>query len=181
MGARRPAPAASPAPVSTGRGLVLVVDDGEINQIVATGMLERIGYTVETADDGFEAVAAIRRKTYDAVFMDVQMPGMDGYQATAEIRRLEGTIQHTPIIAMTAGALARRPGALPGRRHGRLHLQADRHRDHRARRCLVGSPPADRSGPARLLHSESRSRPELAWPATPPWKAPVRSRSSWPP
>ena len=133
---RRPPPR-----VSTGRGLVLVVDDGEINQIVATGMLERIGYTVETADDGLEAVAAIRRKTYDAVFMDVQMPGMDGYQATAEIRRLEGTIQHTPIIAMTAGALARRPGALPGRRHGRLHLEADRHGDHRDDAFSLGPRP----------------------------------------
>jgi two-component system, sensor histidine kinase and response regulator len=106
VGTRRaPAPAVTTVPVSTGRGLVLVVDDGEINQIVATGMLERLGYAVETADDGSEAVAAIRRTTYDAVFMDVQMPGMDGYQATAEIRRIEGTIQHTPIIAMTAGAL----------------------------------------------------------------------------
>ena len=88
-----------------GRGMVLVVDDGEINQIVATGMLERLGYTVRTADDGFEAVAAIRHTTYDAVLMDVQMPGMDGYRATAEIRRIEGALQHTPIIAMTAGAL----------------------------------------------------------------------------
>jgi len=55
-------------------------------------------------DDGPAAVAEIRRQPFDAVFMDVQMPGMDGYQTTAEIRRVEGRIQHTPIIAMTAGA-----------------------------------------------------------------------------
>ncbi|GAA4380437.1 hybrid sensor histidine kinase/response regulator [Nocardioides caricicola] len=92
-------------PLSTGRGRVLVVEDGEINQIVAIGMLERLGYTVEVADDGVAGVAALARSTYDAVFMDVQMPGLDGYEATREVRRMEAGARHTPIIAMTAGAL----------------------------------------------------------------------------
>ncbi|MBA2954601.1 response regulator [Nocardioides sp. MAH-18] len=88
-----------------GRGVVLVVDDVEINQIVATGMLERLGCVAVVVDDGPAALAAIRRRTFDAIFMDVQMPGMDGYQTTAEIRRIERTIQRTPIIAMTASAM----------------------------------------------------------------------------
>jgi CheY-like chemotaxis protein len=106
IGARRgPEPIAAATPASTGRGLVLVVEDGEINQIVATGMLEHLGYVVEVADDGLAGVEAVRRTTFDAVFMDVQMPRMDGYQATREIRRMEGDTRHTPIIAMTAGAI----------------------------------------------------------------------------
>jgi CheY-like chemotaxis protein len=93
------------APVGPGRGRILVAEDGDINQIVATGMLEHLGYTVEIAPDGLAAVAALARTTYDAVLMDVHMPGLDGYQATAEIRRAEGAARHTPIIAMTAGAI----------------------------------------------------------------------------
>ncbi|WP_243059246.1 response regulator [Nocardioides sp. SR21] len=103
-GVHEPRPERVVRPVSTGRGRVLVVEDGEINQIVAIGMLERLGYTVEVADDGVSGVAALARSTFDAVFMDVQMPGMDGYRATGEVRRMEGSTRHTPIIAMTAGA-----------------------------------------------------------------------------
>jgi two-component system sensor histidine kinase/response regulator len=98
----RPPVAASPSR----RGRVLVVEDGEINQLVATGILEHLGYSVDVADGGAEALAAMRDATFDAVLMDVQMPGMDGYQATAEIRRIEADERHTPIIAMTAGAVA---------------------------------------------------------------------------
>jgi CheY-like chemotaxis protein len=106
VGPRRiPAPAVPLDSAASGRGRVLVVEDGEINQIVATGMLEHLGYTVDVAGDGVAALAAIGRTTYDAVFMDVQMPGMDGYQATAEIRRMDGAARSTPIIAMTAGAV----------------------------------------------------------------------------
>ena len=90
---------------AAGRGRVLVVEDGEINQLVATGILEHLGYSVEVADGGVEGLAAMRDTTFVAVLMDVQMSGMDGYQATAEIRRIEGDERHTPIIAMTAGAV----------------------------------------------------------------------------
>jgi two-component system sensor histidine kinase/response regulator len=90
---------------ASGRGRVLVVEDGEINQLVAAGILEHLGFSVEVAGDGFEALAAMRETDFVAVLMDVQMPGMDGYQATAEIRRIEGDQRHTPIIAMTAGAV----------------------------------------------------------------------------
>ena len=107
VAAQAAAPPARPATPSTGagRGLVLVVEDGEINQLVAAGILESLGYEVECADDGYLALEAMARTTYDAVLMDVQMPNLDGYGATAEIRRREGTDRHTPIIAMTASAI----------------------------------------------------------------------------
>jgi two-component system sensor histidine kinase/response regulator len=86
------------------RGLVLVVDDSEVNQLVAVGMLSHLGYGFEVAEDGYQAVDAMRRRTFDAVLMDVQMPVMDGYRATREIRDLEDGGRRTPIIAMTATA-----------------------------------------------------------------------------
>ncbi|WP_155992405.1 hybrid sensor histidine kinase/response regulator [Nocardioides sp. URHA0032] len=102
-----PAPVSAPLPPShaKGRGRVLVVEDGEINQLVAFGILESLGYEADVADDGYGALDALSRATYDAVLMDVQMPNLDGYAATAEIRKREGTARHTPIIAMTASAI----------------------------------------------------------------------------
>ena len=62
------------------------------------------GYLVETVNDGSDAVQAVKDDQYDAILMDCQMPGLNGYQATAAIRALEGSVRHTPIIALTAGA-----------------------------------------------------------------------------
>jgi signal transduction histidine kinase/DNA-binding response OmpR family regulator len=87
----------------TGRR-VLVVDDNEVNQLVAAGILRHLGYTVEIAEDGAQGVAAAVDAPFHAILMDVQMPELDGYAATAEIRRREGPTRHTPIIAMTATA-----------------------------------------------------------------------------
>jgi two-component system sensor histidine kinase/response regulator len=84
---------------------ILLVEDNEINQMVATGVLNALGYQSDVAVDGLEAVSLASTKNYDAVLMDCRMPRMDGFSATAELRRLEGGSRHTPIIAMTASAL----------------------------------------------------------------------------
>jgi signal transduction histidine kinase/DNA-binding response OmpR family regulator len=95
--------AAEPEPAHAGsRGVVLVVDDSDVNQLVAMGMLSYLGYTAEIAEDGREALALLEHRQFDAILMDVQMPTMDGYEATQEIRRLEAGGRRTPIIAMTA-------------------------------------------------------------------------------
>jgi signal transduction histidine kinase/CheY-like chemotaxis protein len=108
-------PAAAPAPmvttytlaasVAAQRRRLLVADDSHVNQRVATRMLENLGHRVDVANNGREAVAAVRNEVYAAVLMDCQMPEMDGFEATMEIRRLEGPGRRTPIIAMTAGAM----------------------------------------------------------------------------
>ena len=88
------------------RAHLLVVDDNPVNQRVAVKMLENMGHRVDVAGNGIEAVEAVSRVAYAAVLMDCQMPQMDGFEATMEIRRLEPAGRHIPIIAMTAGAMA---------------------------------------------------------------------------
>jgi len=86
-------------------GHVLVVEDNDINQLVALGLLEALGYTGEVASHGDEAVAKVASGSYDVVLMDLQMPGMDGYTAARLIRSHEPEGLHVPIIAMTASAI----------------------------------------------------------------------------
>jgi PAS domain S-box-containing protein len=85
---------------------VLLAEDNRVNQRLATRLLEKRGHSVMVAADGHEALAAIEKERFDLVLMDLQMPGMDGFEATAAIRQKEkGTGAHLPIVALTAHAM----------------------------------------------------------------------------
>lgn len=85
---------------------ILLAEDGEVNRQVAIGLLSHQGHEVIVAEDGVEAVEALEQQRFDLVLMDVQMPNLDGIEATKMIREQEHAIdRHTPIIAMTAGAM----------------------------------------------------------------------------
>jgi len=105
------APAAA-APAPAGRRYpgpsdppILVVDDNRTNQLVAVDMLRNRGYRSEVAGTGLEALERLAAGRYGLVLMDCQMPELDGYEATGEVRRREGEERHTPVVAMTAHAM----------------------------------------------------------------------------
>ncbi len=85
---------------------ILIVEDNAANLKLAVRMVERLGYRADVAGNGTEALNVLGQVRYDAVLMDCQMPEMDGYEATREIRRGEDDRRHLPIIAMTASAMA---------------------------------------------------------------------------
>ena len=93
-------------PAGPASGRILVAEDNAINRLLAVTLLEGAGYRVSIAADGAEAIEATRQQAFDVVLMDVQMPNVDGVQATQAIRRLGEAHRKLPIIAMTANAMA---------------------------------------------------------------------------
>ena len=86
---------------------ILLVEDHPVNQMVILNQLQMLGYDADCVDNGKDAIAKLQAQDYDIVLMDCQMPILDGYQATQELRRCEGLQRHTIVIALTAHALPR--------------------------------------------------------------------------
>ncbi len=95
----------APLPGRACRARVLLAEDNPVNQRVAVGQLERLGFAVDVAANGREALEAVQAARYDVVLMDCMMPDVDGYEATQRIRALPGAVSKIPIIAVTANAM----------------------------------------------------------------------------
>jgi hypothetical protein len=151
-------PTAAPRPLARTRpgARLLLAEDGEASQLVAAAILRRAGYMVDLARDGAEAVAMAERGSHDAILMDIRMPGLDGYAATAMIRRFAGAAGRVPILAVSAFAM---PGdaerSLAAGMTGHLTKPIDRARLlHAVAALLDGAPhraPAPMPEPAPCL------------------------------
>ena len=119
---------------------VLLAEDNPVNQRLASRLLEKRGHSVVVAANGLEALEALEKESFDLVFMDVQMPVMDGFEATAAIRKREGTGKlHLPVVALTAHAMkGDREKCLAGGMDGYLSKPIRPHElDEVLRKCLA--------------------------------------------
>jgi CheY-like chemotaxis protein/two-component sensor histidine kinase len=99
-------PAVDQRPAAPQRLTLLVAEDSKVNRVVVTRILEKLGHEIVLAINGREALVAHQKQSFDAILMDVQMPDMDGFEATERIRQLEAASRNrTPIIALTAHAM----------------------------------------------------------------------------
>ena len=87
------------------RGRILIAEDNLVNQRVAVRLVQKLGLTADVGANGIEILAALQREKYELILMDCQMPEMDGFETTAEIRKMSGPLRQIPIIAMTANAM----------------------------------------------------------------------------
>jgi CheY-like chemotaxis protein len=100
-------PAAAAASVEAADATVLIVDDNATNRLLAQRVLSKLGIASETAEDGAQAVAALQQRRWSLVLMDCQMPVLDGFEATQQIRELEKSLgRRTPVVALSAGAMS---------------------------------------------------------------------------
>jgi two-component system, sensor histidine kinase and response regulator len=109
IGVHMPASTAAPAAAVSGLSpslRILLAEDNRVNQKVAMGMLGKMGHRITLATNGLEALEQWRQGDFDLILMDVQMPEMNGLQATLQIRREEAIGAHVPIVAMTASAMS---------------------------------------------------------------------------
>ena len=141
----------APPPEGVAGARVLLVEDNPVNLEVAVGILESFGCKVETATNGVEALERYASSEYGLIFMDCQMPEMDGFEATAEIRKHEvNSDRRTPDRSIDRERDRRRPRAMPGLGHGRLRAEA---LHHRADALGVG----DLAQPGDARHRQARS------------------------
>ena len=107
LGVDAAAPEPAPVEMAAAAGRILVVEDSDVNQRVALGLLRKLGYQAAAVSSGAAALEALERTTYAVVLMDCQMPDLDGYQTTAELRRreVERDQPRIPVVALTANAL----------------------------------------------------------------------------
>jgi CheY-like chemotaxis protein/HPt (histidine-containing phosphotransfer) domain-containing protein len=169
---QRSYPATPPEP----RPRVLLVEDNAVNQRVALMMVQKRGYDVDVVSNGFEALEMTARNAYDLVLMDCQMPKLDGFSATGQLRVREGSGRRTPVIAMTANAG-------PGAREKCLTAGMD---DYLSKpiaaeeldRVLRRWAPRKALGRASTPQDASTARAPMQAATTPPSGRPVPARSA---
>jgi CheY-like chemotaxis protein len=151
----------APAAADPARSLILIVEDNLVNQKVIKGLLQRKGYRMETAGDGSQALAMLEHHSFDAILMDVQMPVMDGLEATRRIRALERW-RGIPIVAMTAHAMSGdRERCLAAGMNAYLPKPVNSAELFRVLESYLGEERAARAAPAPIAKESSPIDPSL--------------------